>query len=530
MQNIEQQAQEIYSKNIEYFKKYHQNIYNKLLTLNSSNYDLEYLDGYFDVKELKSGNYLYASNSNSISNDLASLVDFSKNRYIFEGFPLYYNVEKQKNLDDKSIGLEGIYPLMSYYIDTVKENSEFKQIEKFIFIGVGLGIHIPLIHNKIKAQEYLIIEDDLELFHLCLFVTPFYEFKDSAKLLFLISEDDHSFVEKMESFLEDSFYLNRYLKYSYFPAHFDKKIKLIQNVLSAQEFISFPYKTRLMKFLKPLEYLNRDFKIINLSNKLEKSVFQDYPVLVLGAGPSLHKNIEWLKQNHQKFILISVSSLSKTLYQNNIKPDIVVHLDGFEAVLKVFEGFDAKEFLKDSIMLFGPFTPTIIRESFNKENIFLTEESTQYNKGFNSINGPCVGSTAILNAIMFNSKNIYLLGTDFSIAKTGHTHSPTHVTKTVLDMKQKDSLKDTISFRQNLFPIRGNFEPIVYTNSLFHVSLQALYNRIPLLKDATQNIFNLNDGANIHLAKPLHIEQLDILNFKNIDKNKLHSSIKNSFT
>ena len=49
------------------------------------------------------------------------------------------------------------------YIENTKDYDTMKLIEKYIFIGVGLGIHIELTHKKIKSEEYFIIEDDLEL-------------------------------------------------------------------------------------------------------------------------------------------------------------------------------------------------------------------------------------------------------------------------------------------------------------------------------------------------------------------------------
>ena len=153
---------------------------------------------------------------------------------------------------------------MSYYINNTDKSDEMQKIEKFIFIGVGLGVHLLEIDAKISANEYLIIEDDLELFHLSLFCTPYYEFNKNATLTFSISENENDFMDNINIFLENSFYLNRYLKYSYFSAHSDIKIKLIQNALTSQDFISFPYKTLLTKYLKPFEYINNSHNILKL--------------------------------------------------------------------------------------------------------------------------------------------------------------------------------------------------------------------------------------------------------------------------
>ena len=531
MQEIQQRATQIYQENLHYFSLHHISLYEKLQTLQNPRYDLEYLNGYFDVKELSSGSYLYASNSIEVSKQLAKRVNYKKNSYCFDGFPLYYGIEKHsENFDDKTDGLAGVYPLMTYYIDNISRESEMKSIEKFIFIGVGLGEHVTLIDEKIGANEYLIIEDDLELFHLSLFCTPFYELAQKAKIRFSISEDENSFVNTMGLFLEDSFFINRYLKYSYFPAHSENKIKLIQNALISQDFISFPYKTLLNKYLKPLEYLNTSSNIINLSSRFVNSRFSDKPLIVLGAGPSLQKNMEWLQKNQDHFVIMAVSSTVKTLYINNIVPDIVTHMDGFDAVLKVYEGFDAPQFLKESIMLFGSFIPTKVREMFAENECYFSEEDTYYFEGNSSLVGPCIGSTSILYALMLDTQNIFTLGTDFAVdSQTGKTHSDTHVTKHQLDINEKDTLKSTMSFRNNLFPIQGNFEPKVYTNSLFQVSIQALHNRIPLIKKEHQTLYNLNDGAKIRDAVAQRASEIDMSTFEKLDKKELRKQISQTF-
>ncbi|SFV75962.1 hypothetical protein MNB_SM-3-892 [hydrothermal vent metagenome] len=535
MQDVEQKAFEIYEKNISFFSQKYPHILKKIQTFQSAveinpsiaQYDLEYLDGYFDVKQKSSGNYLYANNSIEVSKLLAKQVNFQKDSYIFEGFPIYYGVEKKENLDDKTRSLEGIYPLMSYYIDNTSSSDTMKMIEKFIFVGVGLGLHLIEIDTKISANEYFIIEDDLELFTLSLFCTPYYTF-EQKQLYFSIGDDENSFMSLFNEFLETSFYLNRYLKYSHFPAHSKHKLKLIQNALASQDFISFPYKTLLFKYLRPFEYLDKGYNIIDLSHHFPKSSLSKKPMMVLGSGPSLEKNIEWLKQYHHHFVIMAPSSTLKSLYKYGIKPDIVTHLDGFESVLKVFEGFDVTSFVKeDTVFLCGSFIPTKVREMFAKENCFITEEDTFYHKNINGIVGPCVGSTSIFDALLLSMEEIYLLGLDFAIdIETGKTHSLEHVTKNQLDVEEKDKLQQVISFRKNLFPVKGNFVSKVYTNSLFQISLQTLYEKIPLIKQEEQTLYNLNDGAKIHQAIPKHIQEIDITAYKKLDHKKIFQEIK----
>jgi hypothetical protein len=535
MQEIEQKATRTYEKNIEFLSKKHPSVFQKINNLENEiangnyieQYALDYIDEYFDVLQKESGHYLYSGNSIEISQELTNRVNYKKDSYIFDGFPLYYGFDKHLDeLDDKSKGLEGIYPIMTYYLDNIKTSDEMRNIEKFMFIGVGLGLHIFPIHKKISSDEYLIIENDLELFRLSLFTTPYYKMQDEIKITFSISEDDNSFINSINNFLEISFFRNKYLKYSFFPAHSKHKIKLIQNTLAAQDFVSFPYKILLNKVLKPLDFINSGYNVLNMSKHFEDSKLSNKPILVIGAGPSLGKNIQWLKDNQEYFIIMAVSSTLKLLSQHNIKPDIVTHLDGFEVALDLFKGFNAKEFLTDSIAILGSFTPDSVKKFFKKENTFFTEEGTYYNNSFNTNTGPCVGSTSIMHSIILNAKNIYILGIDLSIdEKTGKTHSQSHVTTDKHDLSEANKLKSSMSFRGNIFPVKGNFKQQVFTNPLFQVSIQTLYNKIPAIKKEYQNIYNLNDGAYLEQTIPLHIKDIDIKRFESINKQSVHENM-----
>ena len=539
MESIENQAISNYEKNMEYFSKEQKTLFNTINVFNhalengdyTAQYDLEYIDGYFDVKLIQSSNFLYAKNSDDFSKELAKLVNFKKDSYTFEGFPVYnFSEEKLKNLDDMNSGLEGIYPLMTYYLENSKRDDEMKRIEKFIFIGTGLGFHIPLINDKIDADEYLFIEDDLELFRLSLFTTQYYKLAQTSYLFFSVADDENLFLTTMKRFLHETFFYNRFLKYSYFRAHSDDKIKQIQNALMAQSFASFPYKVELKKFIKPFELMKEEFNILNLTNHYKDSIFNEKPVLVVTAGPSFKKNIEWLKKNHHKFIIVAVSAILKRLYEHNIVPDILTHIDGFSDSMSHYEGIPAAEYLKNTTVILGPFVLKELRDMFPKENVFSYEENTEYFEKHGFIVSPCVGSFSLLLSLIFNSKDLYLLGLDLALdQKTGSSHGDDkHIAYEESDMSKKDELIDTMSLVKNVFPVKGNFKDFVYTTSVLHLSVQSLYASVHNVKRAEQNLYNLNDGAWINQSTPTHIEDLDTTTFESIDKQELHNSIQNT--
>lgn len=526
VESVEHNAVQTYEKNINYLKKYHSEVAQKLEHLQTQRYALEYHNGYFDVQEISSGHFLYAQDTNEVSKELTKQTNFKKNHNTFEGFALYhFNDETLANLNDKTRCLDGIYPIMNYYIDHSSRDDEMLEIEKFIFIGVGLGIHLPLIQEKTAAKECLVIEDDLELFRLSLFTTPYYELAKKTKIFFSIAEEEHTFLQTMGSFLQSSILANRYLKYSYFPAHSQEKIKQIQNALATQSFVTFPYKTELEKFLRPLEYINDGYNIINLSKTFQNSVFSIKPVLLLGAGPSFEKNLNWIKQNHKKFIIVALSATLKTLYENKITPDLVTHLDGFEDSLVHYDGFDAQSFLKNSSAVLGPFSPSKLRTIFTKEKIFYYEENTSYFDGFGSIVAPCIGSFTLLLSLKLAPKELYLLGLDFALDNTGATHADSHAYAEQKDMSQKESLSSVTSLKENLLKVKGNLQEVVYTTPLYHQSIHSLFHSIPEVKLNSQHIYNLSDGAKIDHTTPLDIGKLKESSFNAIDKKDLQTGI-----
>ncbi|MEA3229006.1 MAG: 6-hydroxymethylpterin diphosphokinase MptE-like protein [Campylobacterota bacterium] len=538
MQDIEKIAIETYQKNLNYFQKSQKSLLQQLLEFNTrlengtqiALYDLEYLDGYFDIRELKSGNFLYSGDSNEISQQFCDRVNYKKNSFTFEGFPIFdYSKEKQENLIDEERGAEGLFPIMNYYLKHTDRDDTMRYIAKYMFIGVGLGGHISLISKKIQADDYLIVEDDFELFRLSLFTTKYYEIAKKARLYFAVDSDKKRFATLFGDFLSISLQENRYLKYTHFPVHSKEKIKNIQNELAIQSFVTFPYKTILTKYIRPLEYLN-EANIINLSKHLDTTLFKDKPILIVAAGPSLQKNIEFIKNSHQKFVVIAISAVLKTLYKENIKPDIVFHIDGFSSSLPHFEDIDAKLFLKDSIAILSSISPLSLQKRFTKENIFYYQLDTDYIQGFDAISTPCVGSLTTIFSLLFNPSEIYIVGLDLAFdAQTGATHSAEHFYNKNIDISNRKNISQDMGLRKNIFKVKGNFQKNIYTNSLFYSSISSLHLFIPLFKRDNQTIYNLSDGAFIEDTTPLFISNIEDSRYKDLDKSILHSEIKQLF-
>lgn len=532
MHTIEQEAIKRYNKNLSYLSGNHQELFKQISIFNTAleqnlykpKYELEYKDGYFDVFEHASGSFLYNENSQEHAKAVAKSVNTQKNNHLFDGLLIYYAYKRVVDIAGNDI-LKELIPIMHYANTRINPTMHMKKIEKFIFIGVGLGIHLLEVDKKIRSEEYLLIEDDLELFRLSLFTTDYEQLGKNSVLHFSIAQKANEFALVVNNFLRGTFMSNRFLKYYHLQSHDIEKIKLIQNALSIQSFMIFTYDFTLDKLLRPLEYINRGFRVLNLTQKQNNSPFFEKPVLLLAAGPSLQKNIAWVKSNQDKFIIVAVSATLKKLYAENITPDIVTHIDGFEMSMLHFDGIPVESYLKDTLFILGPYAPKSLREMINKDKIFYFEDETRYFENFGSLSAPCVGTTTLALMLIFGTVELYLLGLDLALdQKTGKTHGDDHFYVQKIDI-DKISLNETMHMEKNTFLVQGNFQKSVYTNSLLDISIQGVYGFMPVIKEDYQNIYNLNDGALLRETIPTPIQNINTTAMSSIDKSALHAAI-----
>lgn len=67
------------------------------------------------------------------------------------------------------------------------------------------------------------------------------------------------------------------------------------------------------------------------------------PYVITASGPSLDDELELLKENREKFNIISVGSSFRALMNKGIRPDAVIIIDGKEIVKKQFEGYENED-------------------------------------------------------------------------------------------------------------------------------------------------------------------------------------------
>lgn len=534
MQDIESLAIQNYQDNMSYFEKNHPALHNRLLALDTllnegrypQKYDLEYKDGYFDVVELSSNSYLYNEDSEKFSNKLANKVTFKKNDHTFISLR---KIKFEQDALDALKQQNNAYAqysttayLTKYYYDNLDYDMSMKKLDKFIFIGTGLGLHIEKIIKKFDLQVVLIIEDDIELFRLSLFTTNYAKLLKDIFVFFSVNETKNEFHTSFNDFYFKAFFKNQYIKFNMFSSQYENKIDEIRSMLISRPEATYSHERLIVKNKRIIDSLTDHYKYLDITKKANENSFADKPWLVIGAGPSLHKNTDWLVENQDKFIIIAAFTALKTLQRVGVKPDIAVQIDENDFTTdKMLKNIDNFDFLDKSILIFSGSVSKLLFNKFEKERIYLHEDRTKYKLAKSTLTVASVGETIYSLSLIFNVSNIYLLGLDLALGDDGKTHSDDHFMAKTLDQKAEEE-NDHFQL-DNIIKVKGNFRDSVETTNLFAASIPVINRKTQLFKTPNQNIYNLCDGARFENMTPLKFEDINV--DKKIDKSSIYDEL-----
>jgi hypothetical protein len=510
MEALQQEIAQRFYDNIAYFEHAQPAVYEKLAAFDSAlnngyyqqRYDLIFDEGYLDVIELATGNKLYGSDSGEHADLAAQAITYDRHYNCFASF-----TQEQHS------------PLIDYIRSVADDKDTMRAIEKFIFFGVGLGLHLEQIHAKIAAKCYLIIEDDLELFRLSLFAINYTQLAQSAKLYFAIFEQRETFTKILDTFLLDMFYYNHHIKYFHLLSHKHDKMAVTQHAMVSSSHLNFYYPDLLQEQLQPLALIKGGYRFIDMQTLHNENPLQGREVLLLAAGPSLGREIKWVKQQQGKITIVAVSATLPILHEHGIKPDIVIHIDGKSLSMRHFHGVE--ESIDDALLILAPNLSLADIAPFDKTRTYMMESGTAYKKGAVNLHGYCVGSTAYAMLLYLGVRTLYLLGLDLALDQDSlSTHAAGHRLKRSVESDERH-----ISYRTTQLKVRGNFQKEVITLPYLNVSIDMIAAFTPRLKQEGTAVYNLGDGAYLEDTVPQKTAQT-ILRKDKVSTSSVHASFR----
>jgi len=517
-QQIEQSLLIVYQKNLQYLKMNFFDIFMEIEQLSrdlesgkeKEKYSLEMKNGYFDILNLENEGYFYATNSYKDAEQRANKASFCTNNSL--------NLLRSDRYTNKLINGElykDVAPIISYLNEKVDFDAvEFKKIYKKVYIGTGLGLHIQEIDKKIASYTTLIIEEELEIFRLSLFVTDYTVFNEDNRKLFLsVGVDIEKRKQEVHLFAEYHKYMNYNIKYNILlQDYYHIKDEIIE-YFDENYVGSFPYKAMLENLKKQIGFIKNEDRFLNAFKAKERNILKDKKVLLISAGPSVDSYIDWIKDNQDKFIIVSVDIAVKKLELHNIVPDIVFSIDAHTIITK-FLTTTNKDFLNDTMFILLSQQCSETMELLKNKNYYFSQVINLVKEigYFGSI--PNVGTFSFMVSIFLGANELYLIGNDAAFdQKTGSRYTQNSgadksiniLTDKIENVKNHDS---NIINRDDIMEVKGNLRDIVKTNrELYRFKLN--YEGImPSLSEYSFDAYNLSDGVYINNLEPLTKKEL----------------------
>ena len=399
--------------------------------------------------------------------------------------------------------------------ETVKDSTQYAlqkggQINIIAFMGSGMGYHIDELCSQFSIRSIFIFEPDPDVFFATLHCADLCHWFEhcqqlGGELTFKIGGNEDEFVNEVNSYFKREGFFNLPQMYLYRHYTSDKTtdaFKLINEM-------AYRYKSG-WGFCED-EIIGLSHSLSNVSSNkahvlLEKTKNKNstLPVFIIGNGPSLTADLEYIKSNQNNVIIISSGTALKPLLDYGIKPDMHVEQERPKSIYQWVKKVGHEEILKEIpliclntvypgiLALFKQ--PYVVLKAGDAGTSFISEYvSDKYSELF--FCNPTVTNASSSIAIAMGFKNLYLFGLDYGFKSKDDHHAKGSVYQDIKGFKLASHFK-----------VAANFSGEVYTTRTFDFSRGVL--ELLLEKNPEVNCINASDGASIKLTKACKADNL----------------------
>ncbi|WP_337103594.1 motility associated factor glycosyltransferase family protein [Paenibacillus sp. YIM B09110] len=290
------------------------------------------------------------------------------------------------------------------------------------FFGFGLGYHVQHYMELYPNHKIYIYEPDIQIFLAAMEVVDFQSLFENNSIASFVVGNDRKQREAM------FYHFARYMKGEpqLFALPMYDRIAQDDLHLFFKEAVSAV--TNFNSSIKMTEMFGAEWvrnSLYNLSATLHspslaglKSKFDGKTAVIIGAGPSLELDVEWLLKLKKHAILIAAGSAVQSLLHYGITPHLIVSIDGGESNYNVFKNIN----IEGIPLVYAPMInyQIIDRNPRNLVHVFLDNDCTmdhfldakQEEPRFLSTYS--VTGTAIQAAIYMGCNTIIFTGQDLS--------------------------------------------------------------------------------------------------------------------
>ncbi|WP_299791469.1 6-hydroxymethylpterin diphosphokinase MptE-like protein [uncultured Shewanella sp.] len=155
-----------------------------------------------------------------------------------------------------------------------------------------------------------------------------------------------------------------------------------------------------------------------------KDQFTGMACIIIAGGPSLDQHIEWIRSQSDNLIVIAVSRIASKLYNEGIKPDIIVSVDPQDHSFEVNR--EMMSLHKEALFVQSFHVCSRMSAQWQGRSLYLGNR-IPWNKSLDENNiesiGPTVTNSAVHLALNMGFSQLLLCGVDLCHSKDGYTHA-----------------------------------------------------------------------------------------------------------
>lgn len=427
--------------------------------------------------------------------------------------------------------IEGLTEEAFFEKNSTLEKKVMKKKTGAIFMVFGIGCP-PYLFNVLRSLpkdvlSVIIVDPSVDLLlHTLSQTSVFHVLPDGCRISFIVHED--------RSLIDEAFEYNL-IPIGIFPI--EKAEVIVHSSLEDRESLRSLYKFMKEEMLYRLNmlgnspedtllgirhgFLNVQSIIKSPSINLLKELYLGKPFICVATGPSLEKNVDLLKGNEDKCVIVACDTVLLSLLKRGICPHVVTTIERPFLNYEVFLPQALKEFPEECkrILLFSQsVSHPLMAGRWPGPNMIVGKLESPADKWLVGhilqkqvfLSGMSVAHMAFSFAAAMEASSIAFIGQDLAFSDTGASHARGALSEEVMDAER----------RMERIKVPGALGGEVETHRLWVIFLQIFERYISHVKDKIP-VFDCTEGGALikgTVVMPLEQYLYDYVFQKNLQK------------
>jgi len=533
-----QEAEQRFQSNLDAFKTFYPNIAKSIEEFQSEN-PLELFvtkTGHGNIREHKTGVALYG-------NDPIAQVTSQVEKHLEKPVVNHINFTNYAAIssDDERLHARHLKQLGI----AVKDSGNYEPLkvlpERFptaIIFGIGLGYHLPILLNKVQFDYIYLIEPSFENFYCSLYCTDWKSIiehvdEQHGVLIFQLGASYQTFIDDLYRVSQDigAFSLTKCFCYQHYPSKSTGELikQFYQRLFEMHSGYGF-YNDATTAIAHTVQNASSGMNLMKMgASKINR--YENYPVYIVGNGPSLDDSIDFIRENQNRALIIAAGTALQTLLKNDILPDFHTLIERpkntYDALI---DTLPVEQYKRLNLLTMNLVYPDVVSlydwvgmsgkgidAGGDLLNYALLSEAAKP-LTFLPFCNPLVSNTALSYTLHMGFKEIYLFGVDNGYSPDGRHHASD-------SDYYKGAFKDQFKAQNAGHELEGNLGGTVMATNLLAMSCQQMGRLLGGAQFKKVTCYNVGDGAKINNALPLKSEHV-LSEEQGCDKKQIVTFIK----